>query len=145
MKQHGKKDASNGFTMMELLIVLVIIGLLAALVGPNLYKRIKPAKQSVANAQIQNFMTALDGFFVDMGRYPLTSEGLEVLRVLPDNAPGWEGPYLRREIPVDPWGSPYHYQNPGRSGGFEIVSYGADMREGGEGESRDIASWESIR
>lgn len=133
-----------GFTMMELLIVLVIIGLLAALVGPTLYQRIKPAKQSVAQAQIQNFMTALDGFFVDLGRYPESREGLGVLREKPERDQGWDGPYMSREIPMDPWGAPYQYRSPGRSGGYEIFSLGADGREGGEGEDRDITSWSSL-
>src|SRR5690554_4160928 len=119
-----------GFTMMELLIVLVIIGLLAALVGPTLYQRIKPAKQSVAQAQIQNFMTALDGFFVDLGRYPESHEGLGVLREKPERDRGWDGPYMSREVPMDPWGAPYQYRSPGRSGGYEIFSFGADGREG---------------
>lgn len=133
-----------GFTMMELLIVLVIIGLLAALVGPTLYQRIKPAKQSVAQAQIQNFMTALDGFFVDLGRYPESHEGLGVLREKPERDRGWDGPYMSREVPMDPWGAPYQYRSPGRSGGYEIFSFGADGREGGEGEDRDITSWGSL-
>jgi general secretion pathway protein G len=128
---------------MELLVVLVIIGLLAALVGPTLYQRIKPAKQSAARAQIGNFMTALDSFFVDFGRYPTTDEGLKVLREAPGNSSRWLGPYLKKEIPNDPWGAPYVYRAPGRSGGYEILAYGADGREGGEGENRDIVSWES--
>lgn len=132
----------SGFTMMELLIVLVIIGLLAALVGPALYQRVKPAKQSVARAQIENFMTALDSYFIDAGRFPTTQQGLKPLRVKPEGVAKWNGPYLKKEIPKDPWGNQYTYRAPGRSGAYEIVSYGADGREGGEGENQDINSWQ---
>ena len=133
----------RGFTLIELLVVLVIIGLLAALVGPSLYQRISPAKESAARAQIENFATALDGFLVDIGRYPTTQEGLNALRVKPEGTDKWKGPYLKKEIPLDPWGQAYVYRAPGRSGGYEIVSYGADGREGGDGENADIASWQS--
>jgi general secretion pathway protein G len=133
----------SGFTLMELLIVLVIIGLLAALVGPTLYQRIGPARESTARAQIENFATALDSFFVDIGRYPSTQDGLKALRAKPESADKWNGPYLKKEIPNDPWGNPYVYRAPGRNGGYEIVSYGADGREGGDGENADIQSWEA--
>lgn len=136
---------TRGFTLMELLIVLVIVGLLAALVGPTLYQQIKPARQSAARAQIENFATALDSFYIDTGRYPTTQEGLGVLRIKPDGDAAWRGPYLKKEIPQDPWGKPYVYLSPGRSGGYEIVSHGADGREGGEGDDADIASWENAR
>jgi len=127
---------------MELLLVLVIIGLLAALVGPTIYQRIRPAKQSAARAQIENFASALDSFYIDVERYPSNQEGIAALRENPDGAPNWNGPYLRKEIPKDPWGNPYVYRTPGRNGGYEITSYGADGREGGEGENADVNSWE---
>lgn len=133
----------HGFTLMELLLVLVILGLLAALVGPTLYQRIKPAKQSAARAQVENFMTALDSFFIDLGRYPSTQEGLKALRIKPEGSEKWSGPYLKKDIPVDPWGNAYTYRAPGRNGGYEIISYGADGRDGGEGENQDINSWET--
>ena len=132
-----------GFTLMELLLVLMIIGMLAALVGPTLYQRIKPAKQSAARAQLANFSTALDAFYVDCERYPTTQEGLTALRDRPEGAEKWNGPYLKKEVPMDPWGHPYVYRAPGRSGGYEIVSYGADGREGGDGDNADINSWDS--
>lgn len=126
---------------MELLIVLVIVGLLAALVGPTLYKRINPAKSSVASAQIENFMSALDAYFVDNGNFPTEQEGLAALRKQPSNLLTWNGPYLKKEIPLDPWGVPYIYRVPGRNGGYEIVSYGADKAEGGTGDGADVVSW----
>ncbi len=133
---------SSGFTMMELLIVLVIIGLLAALVGPILFQRINPAKQSVARAQMENFMTALDNYFIDNGQFPNGQQGLSVLRTKPEGSEKWNGPYLKKEIPKDPWGNAYQYRAPGRNGGYEIASWGADGKEGGEGENADINSWE---
>jgi general secretion pathway protein G len=138
-----QSKANLGFTLMELLMVLVIIGLLAALVGPALYQRIKPAKESATRAQIENFATALDGFLLDVGRYPTSQEGLKALRTKPEGADKWNGPYLKKDIPNDPWGTAYVYRAPGRNGGYEILSYAADGREGGEGENADINSWET--
>lgn len=133
----------RGFTLTELLIVLVIIGLLAALVGPILYQRINPAKQSAARAQMENFMTALDSYFIDTGHFPTGQQGLAALRAKPEGEARWNGPYLKKDIPVDPWGNPFIYKTPGRNGGFEISSYGADGKEGGEGDSADVNSWEA--
>jgi general secretion pathway protein G len=143
----GRKRAAmaplgdSGFTLIELLIVLVILSLLAALVGPALVERLKPAKRTVAQSQIEEFMAALDNFYVDNGRYPTNEEGLQALREKPPAAKSWKGPYLKKEVPDDPWGYPYIYRSPGRNGGFEIVSYGADGKEGGEGENADVTSW----
>ncbi len=145
-KAHGHpaaQRAQGGFTLMELLLVLVIVGLLAAVVGPTLYQRIQPAKEAAARVQIENFAVALDSFLVDVGRYPGTQEGLAALRAQPAGAERWHGPYLKKELPLDPWGQPYLYRAPGRSGGYEIISYGADGREGGEGENADINSWQN--
>jgi len=133
----------KGFTLTELLVVLVIIGLLAALVGPVLYQRINPAKQSVARAQIEGFMTALDSYFLDVGKFPSQQQGLAALRTRQEGESKWNGPYLKKEIPSDPWGTPYSYRSPGRNGGYEIISYGADGKEGGENDNADINSWES--
>ena len=132
-----------GFTMMELLVVLVIVGLLAALVGPVVYKRISPAKAASARAQIEHFGTALDAYFIDNGRFPSTREGLIALRQAPANASNWNGPYLKKNIPQDPWGSAYRYLSPGTHGAYEISSLGADSKEGGEGENADIFSWQN--
>jgi general secretion pathway protein G len=135
-----KKD---GFTLIELLVVLSILALLVSLVGPALFKFLSPAKRSVAKAQIDNFSSALDAFFVDNSRYPSGSEGLEALRTKPPSLNKWNGPYLKKEIPPDPWGNPFIYRSPGRNGGYEITSYGADGAEGGDGENADINSWEN--
>ncbi len=143
MKSNCLIKQINGFTLMELLLVLVIIGLLSAIVAPSLYQRIKPAKVTAAREQIGNFSVALDSFFVDMGRYPTTNEGLNALRLKPDSSEKWKGPYLQKEIPADPWGKPYIYRSPGRNGGYEIISLGEDGREGGEGDNADVNSWES--
>lgn len=142
-KLHNKISHANGFTLTELLVVLVILGLLAALVGPNLYNRIKPAKQSVASAQIEHFATALDSFYVDMGRFPTSAEGLSALQNKPRNAKRWLGPYLKKQLPLDPWDNQYIYRMPGQHAGYDIISFGADGKLGGDGEQSDITSWES--
>jgi general secretion pathway protein G len=143
---HAKKhkiETQQGFSLMELLIVLVIVGLLAALVGPTLYQRISPAKATTAKTQIENFTKALDSYFVDTGEFPSEQVGLSALRTQPSGVDIWNGPYLKKEIPTDPWGNPYVYRTPGRSGGYEISSLGSDGKEGGKDDARDINSWES--
>src|SRR5512140_3102934 len=115
--------AQKGFTLTELLVVLVIIGLLAALVGPVLYQRINPAKESVARAQIENFMSALDSYYLDIGKFPTQQQGLASLRTRQEGEQKWNGPYLKKDIPSDPWGNPYVYHSPGRNGGYEVISY----------------------
>lgn len=144
-KQETRPQQQRGFTLVELLLVLFIIGLLVALIGPTLFQRIQPAKEAVARAQIENFGTALDAFYFDVGRYPSNTEGLAALRARPEGAERWNGPYLKKDIGADPWGGAYVYRSPGRSGGFEISSLAADGREGGEGENADINSWDSGR
>lgn len=136
---------NRGFTLPELLVVLGIVALLVALVAPTLMERLKPARRTAARAQIELFMGALDNFYMDAGRFPRTEEGLEALRARPKGVAKWDGPYLKKEIPVDPWGNPYRYLAPGRSGGYEIVSLGADGQEGGEDENQDVRSWEADR
>jgi general secretion pathway protein G len=134
----------RGFTFFEILVVVTIIGLLAALVGPRIWHRISGAKQSAAKAQIELFGTALDAFRLDTGRYPTTEEGLAALREKPSGVDNWYGPYLPKEIPVDPWKNPYVYKCPGDHGDYDLISYGADKVEGGEGESQDVVSWKDI-
>ena len=137
------KSKQLGFTLLELLMVLLIIGLLAALVGPALYKKISPAKTNVAAVQIENFSNALDAYFIDTNEFPSTIQGLKALRQRPVGLDSWNGPYLKKEIPSDPWGREYHYKSPGRSGGYEIFSYGRDGKAGGEGPDTDVVSWDS--
>ncbi len=135
------KNGEKGFTFFEILVVITIIGLLAALVGPRLWGKISGAKQSTAKAQIELFGTALDAFRLDVGRYPTTEEGLKALREKPSGMENWRGPYLPKEIPLDPWKRSYVYRSPGEHGDYDIISYGADGVEGGEGENEDVVSW----
>ncbi len=132
----------SGFTLVELLVVMIIIGLLAALVAPRFIRQEEKAKIKTAQAQIELFSTALDTFRLDVGRYPTTNEGLEALIRQPGGVERWDGPYLRKEVPLDPWGKPYVYRSPSEHGPFDLLSYGADGTTGGDGDNRDITSWE---
>ncbi len=141
--QKQKKGDIRGFTLMELLIVMVILGLLAALVGPRLFGKVGKAKIKAAKAQITLLETALDEFRLDVGRYPTTEEGLKALVEKPTDAPGWDGPYLKKnKVPLDPWGHPYHYKCPGDHGDYDLYSLGRDGEPGGQGEDADVTSWE---
>lgn len=131
----------RGFTLVELLVVMVIIGLLAALVGPRLFPKLGKGKQAAAKAQIELLGQALDQFRLDIGRYPTTQEGLNALISNP-GIDRWDGPYLKKDVPKDPWDRPYHYQSPGEHGEYDLFSYGRDGSPGGEGEDKDITSWE---
>ncbi|MDH3799015.1 MAG: type II secretion system major pseudopilin GspG [Desulfobacterales bacterium] len=138
------KRNTTGFTLIELLIVMVIIGLLAAFVAPRFFGQEKKAKQRGAKGQIALLESALDTYRLDVGRYPSTEQGLEALREQPDGIDKWDGPYLRKELPVDPWGNPYVYESPSEHGDYAIVSYGADGKPGGEEMDMDIVSWKDI-
>jgi general secretion pathway protein G len=139
-----RRNGEKGFTLFEILVVVIIIGLLAALVGPRLFGKVSTAKQKTTKAQIELFGTALDTFRLDVGRYPTTEEGLKALREKPSGAEGWQGPYLPKEIPVDPWSRAYVYISPGQNGDYDLISYGLDGAEGGEGENMDIVSWKDV-
>ncbi len=138
------KKNEKGFSLIELLIVMVIIGMLASLVGPKMFSKVGKSKQKSAKAQISMFETSLDMYRLDMGKYPTSDIGLMALRTKPDDNEKWDGPYLPKEIPQDPWSNPYHYASPSEHGDYEIISYGADGTEGGEDEDQDIVSWKDL-
>lgn len=139
----GARQA-RGFTLIELVVVVVIIGLLAALVGPRLFGRVGKSRQAAAQAQIELFGVALDNYRLDVGRYPATEAGLAALQANP-GTDGWDGPYLKKEVPADPWGRAYVYRAPGEHGEYDLVSLGADGAPGGEGEDADVVSWQVLK
>lgn len=130
----------GGFTLLELLVVMVIIGLLAGYVGPKFFGQIGKSEIKVARAQIDAFEKALDQYRLDVGRYPSTEQGLQALLVSPGDA-RWAGPYLKKAVPADPWGKPYQYRQPGEHGEFDLYSFGPDGQPGGDGEAADITNW----
>ncbi|MCD6273598.1 MAG: type II secretion system major pseudopilin GspG [Deltaproteobacteria bacterium] len=134
----------KGFTLIEILIVMVILGLLAALVGPKMFGKVGKSRQKAAKAQISLLETSLDTFRLDMGRYPTSEEGLEALRTKPADSAKWDGPYIPKKVPLDPWGNPYEYQLPGENGEYDLTSFGADGTADGEGENKDIVNWKNI-
>jgi general secretion pathway protein G len=131
----------RGFTLLELLVVLVIVGLLAGFVGPRLFAQVGRSEAKVARAQIAAFEKALDQYRIDTGRYPPTEAGLAALVTRPTDEPRWTGPYLAKAVPRDPWGREYGYRQPGQHGEYDLFSLGRDGREGGEGDDADIANW----
>lgn len=131
----------RGFTLLELLVVMVIIGLLAAYVGPKYFSQIGKSEVKTAKAQIGGFEKALDQFRIDVGSYPSTEQGLAALVTRPSNLSRWDGPYLSKSVPPDPWGRPYLYKSPGDHGEFDISSTGRDGRPGGDGVDADINNW----
>lgn len=135
--------ACRAFTLLELLVVLVILGLLASLVGPQVMKHLSESKSKTAMLQIEEFVAALEVYYLDTGEYPTAAQGLAALVRAPTDLTTWNGPYLRKEIiRKDPWGREYLYRSPGEHGRFDLFSLGADGADGGEGENRDILSWE---
>ena len=130
-----------GFTLLELLVVIVIIGLLAAYVGPKYFAQLGKSEVTVAKAQMEAFDKSLDTFRLDVGRYPSSEEGMAALMAAPPTAAAkWNGPYLKKSVPVDPWGNAYQYRSPGARGDYELVSLGKDGQPGGSGENADIVS-----
>ncbi len=138
----SRSGLARGFTLLELLVVMVIIGLLAGFVAPRYFAQVGKSQIKVARAQIDALDKALDQFRLDVGRYPTSEEGLQVLVTRPSSEPAWAGPYLKKGVPADPWGRPYVYQQPGtHNGDFELQSYGKDGRPGGTGEASDVTNW----
>lgn len=132
-----------GFTLLELLVVIVIIGLLVSIVGPRFFGQVGQSKSKTAKVQIESLEKALDLYRLDLGRYPPTESGLAALNVRPQNEPKWNGPYLKKDVPLDPWGKPYMYKQPGEHGEFDLFSLGSDGQPGGTGEAADVSNWGS--
>jgi general secretion pathway protein G len=136
------RTSERGFTLIELIVVLVILGLLAAVVVPNIYNKLSKSKEQIARLQIKELEGALQMFAFDLGRYPTNAEGLEALVSNPGNLESWKGPYLNRAVPMDPWGKPYVYRYPGtHNNEFDLYSYGPSGVEGGQGDNLDITNW----
>ena len=138
----------SGFTLIEMLVVIVVLAVLATLVAPNVFRHVGSARDATARSQIEMFGAALDAYRLDNGRYPTTEQGLAALWLEPTTEPrprNWRGPYLRKDVPLDPWGFAYAYRAPGdvNPTSYDLLSYGADGREGGEGEDADLTSWQS--
>jgi general secretion pathway protein G len=134
-------DPATGFTLLELLVVMVIIGLLAGYVGPKYFGQIGKSEVKVARAQLDALEKALDQYRLDTGHYPVMDTGLASLLERPPDETKWGGPYLRKTVPLDPWGRPYVYKLPGEHGEFDLLSYGKDGQPGGTGEASDIVNW----
>lgn len=139
----ARRAAQAGFTLIEMLVVITIIGLIMALVAPRVLNYLAESKVKAAKIQIASLGSALDLYYLDVGHYPTSSEGLNALVERPGNLTTWNGPYLKGDIvPEDPWGHPYIYRAPGEHGPYDIISYGSDGQEGGTGTASDITSWQ---
>ena len=143
MKTQTRRRAEAGVTLIEMLVVVTIIALFAMLVAPNMFKNVDKANSVAARSQINNFEQALMQYKLSTGTFPTTEMGLEALRTRPPNVNQWDGPYLRKEVPLDPWGRAYAYTCPGEHNpaGYDLVSLGADGQPGGGGEASDVVSW----
>lgn len=135
------RSRSRGFTLLELLVVIVIIGMLAGLVAPRYFDQVSKSNSKIAKAQIDSLEKALDAYRLDVGNYPNTEQGLESLNTRPQNLEKWAGPYLKKAVPLDPWGAVYVYKSPGDHGEYDLLSLGKDGQPGGAGEAADVTSW----
>lgn len=133
---------ARGFTLLELLVVLVVLGLLASLVAPKYFKQLGKSEAKTARAQIEGIAKAVDLYRLDTGKFPSSEQGLGVLTARPANEAKWNGPYLQKEVPLDPWGRPYVYKSPGEHGDYDIASLGKDGAPGGEDENADLGNWQ---
>ncbi len=141
--RRSRSERKLGFTLLELVVVIIVLGLLAAIVAPQILGRVSDARTTSAETQVALFGTALDNYRLDNGAYPTTEQGLAALREKPTRAPiptNWRGPYLRKDVPLDPWGKPYIYRSPGErnASGYDLSSLGRDGKPGGEGEDKDV-------
>jgi len=141
--RRSRSERKPGFTLLELVVVIIVLGLLAAIVAPQILGRVSDARTTSAETQVALFGTALDNYRLDNGAYPTTEQGLAALREKPTRAPiptNWRGPYLRKDVPLDPWGKPYIYRSPGErnASGYDLLSLGRDGKPGGEGEDKDV-------
>jgi general secretion pathway protein G len=142
LARSAARHGEGGFTLVEVLVVITIIGLIMGLVGPRVINYLTESKAKAAKIQIESLASALDLYFLDTGQHPSGSDGLGALVQRPGSAAGWNGPYLRGNlVPNDPWGRPYVYRSPGQHGTYDILSYGSDGQEGGSGAAADITSW----
>lgn len=141
MKKLRQDFKVTGFTLLELLVVMVIIGLLAGYVGPKYFEQIGKSETKTAKAQLNALGKALDQYRIDVGQYPTTEQGLNALNTNPDNLSKWSGPYLKKSVPNDPWDRPYLYKSPGEHGDYDLFSYGKDGQQGGVKEAEDVVNW----
>ena len=132
----------NGFTLLELLVVMVIIGLLVSYVGPKYFAQVGKSEIKTAKAQINALEQALDQYRLDVGHYPSTEQGLDALFIKPSNEAKWSGPYLKKAVPTDPWGNQYMYKFPGEHADFDLMTYGNDGKQGGKDDAADIGNWQ---
>ena len=137
----ARRRSHAGFTLLELLVVIVIIGLLAGLVAPRYFEQVSKSNTKIARAQIDSLEKALDQYRLDVGRYPNSEQGLAALNTRPTNLDKWAGPYLKKNVPPDPWGGAYLYKSPGDHGEYDLSSLGVDGQPGGTGEAADVTSW----
>jgi general secretion pathway protein G len=139
MNNHSASRRVHGFTLLELLVVILIIGLLTGIVGPRFFGQISRSEVTTARAQMDALDKAIQAYRMDTGRYPSTAQGLRVLVEAPSDEPRWRGPYLQAAVPTDPWGMPYQYRSPGATGReYELLSYGRDRASGGSADDADI-------
>lgn len=145
MHRNGRcvgRGQQKGFTLLELLVVLVILGLLVGYVAPRYFGQIGKSEAKVARAQLDSLEKALDTYRLDVGHYPTTEQGLAALMTAPGNEPKWQGPYLKKAVPNDPWGRAFVYKTPGEHGEYDLLSFGKDGKQGGSAEDADVTSWQ---